>query len=668
MKALHKKILIISSLFFSFYFILELLIFKTPIRPIMLLGWMHLIAAFYLYAHWMQGRWRYLWSPIGAIFALSPLINIFYYNVYGRPLESSLVIAMLREPAFVFQTFSLFAVNNWPYAILFLGIFIFFSAFLARIIRFPELDNPWRWTNKWWMLIIFAALAFSQIKWSWENDKSMLFTRTLFPLALYALIAVFVSILINKKLKIHFKILGLSLVCFYIGFQYLFNTAYRPLKTELTSDALMSLSFTNAFFQISAYPSLKQTEKVNEKISQLPSLPSDAPNLVIFMHDSLRASSLWSYGYQRPTDKALESLIKKSFIFKKAYSPSNYTDTSVPAMFTGIGSEKHPDRVRENLRIWDYFHRDFYTYYVVTQNPHFGKLVDFYSSAGLKLLWSAYHDSGKVFNPDTVDDIESFKKLSEIFNTQKRHFGVWHTQATHFPYKQADGFIQWQPCSLEYKGWPETLTNCYDNSITYVSDFVKKLTDQLDLNNTIVIITSDHGEGFGEHGAYFHNQDLHNESVHIPLIIYLPEKIKNALPKEWLGNFTQNTEQTVGTVDLVPTVLDLYEKLYGVQFPVDRSLLSGQSLFKKQENRVVISTGCFMDYRCYSRDFALLSDDLSLIYLFKDTGTERLAYDHKDILQKNPLPNSPETEARINTIIDRASQIHYLPKFIKAGQ
>lgn len=668
------RLFLISSLLFLFYLALEIIVMGNAPNLYTLVSWLHLISAFYLYAYWMNGRWRWLWSILGAIFALTPLINIFYYKVYGRALESSLVIAMLREPLFVIQTFWLFIVNNPTQSIFVVGAIAAIAALLYKFIRSESSSNPWRWLTKWWMLLLMAFLIGSQVKWSVENDVSMIYTRSLIPIALYAFISVMVAILLDAKLSRLKKILGLSLVVFYMGFHYLFNTQWRPVKPFLTNDSIMSLSFTNAFFQISAYPSLKQTLGAQDLLAQIPTLPADAPNLVIFMHDSLRTKSLWSYGYNRDTDRVLAALIKKSAIFKQAYSPSNYTDTSVPAMFTGIASDKHPDRIRENLRLWDYFSKDYFTFYVVTQNPHFGKLVDFYSSVGLKQLWSAYHDSGKVFNPDTVDDIESFKHMQDILRENKRFFGVWHTQATHFPYKQAQGFETWGPCSLEYKGWPETLTNCYDNSITYISDLVQKTLQPMDLNKTIVIITSDHGEGFGEHGSYFHNQDLHNESIRVPLIIYIPPALFARLPADWQKNYLDNVSKPVGTVDLVPTVIDLYSQLYGVKFPINRNEMSGQSLFTAQKNRVLISTGCFMDYRCYSRDFALNSSEASAIYLFKDGGHEHFLYQQSDVDQKNPLPtsgSSPEAiaaEKILRELIDQSATVHFLPRLIKAGQ
>ena len=72
----------------------------------------------------------------------------------------------------------------------------------------------------------------------------------------------------------------------------------------------------------------------------------------------------------------------------------------------------------------------------------------------------------------------------------------------------------------------------YLHSAYVASKNIKKLFDNVDLSNTIIILTSDHGEGFGEHGYFFHFKDLHQESVRVPFIIHLPENLKRNLPKK----------------------------------------------------------------------------------------------------------------------------------------
>ncbi|MBA7656482.1 hypothetical protein ES703_64408 [subsurface metagenome] len=111
--------------------------------------------------------------------------------------------------------------------------------------------------------------------------------------------------------------------------------------------------------------------------------------------------------------------------------------------------------------------------------------------------------------------------------------------------------------TLFYKLWEKpsqlspsevtTLVDLCDADIKYVDDAVGWLLDSLggDLPNTIVIVTADHGEQYGEHGK-FHLGTLYDETVHVPLIIAGPGIKGGTLVK-----------QQVSLIDLAPTVADL---------------------------------------------------------------------------------------------------------------
>ena len=77
-----------------------------------------------------------------------------------------------------------------------------------------------------------------------------------------------------------------------------------------------------------------------------------------------------------------------------------------------------------------------------------------------------------------------------------------------------------------------------------MSKTVKKIIDSIDLKKTIVVLTSDHGEGFGEHGAHFHYKDFHQESIRVPMIINLPKSLKENLSEEKLNCLKNNTKKS----------------------------------------------------------------------------------------------------------------------------
>jgi arylsulfatase A-like enzyme len=65
-------------------------------------------------------------------------------------------------------------------------------------------------------------------------------------------------------------------------------------------------------------------------------------------------------------------------------------------------------------------------------------------------------------------------------------------------------------------------------------------------DRTVLIVSSDHGEGFGEHGLYFHNKSLYEVMVHVPLLVQLPERK------------ARTVHAHVSMMDIGPTVLDLF--------------------------------------------------------------------------------------------------------------
>ena len=129
----------------------------------------------------------------------------------------------------------------------------------------------------------------------------------------------------------------------------------------------------------------------------------------------------------------------------------------------------------------------------------------------------------------------------------------------------------------------EDKLNRYLNSVRYLDFFLKSLVEQYKklglYEDTIFIIFGDHGEGFGEHGRYVHEDNPYEESLKIPLIIHAPWRFEHGERVEELSNLT----------DILPTVLDLlgYE-VKGGKYPgysLLRSLPEERTLFFSCTNR-----------------------------------------------------------------------------------
>ena len=110
-------------------------------------------------------------------------------------------------------------------------------------------------------------------------------------------------------------------------------------------------------------------------------------------------------------------------------------------------------------------------------------------------------------------------------------------------------------------GQVSSVSDRYDDCIAYLDEQVGCLIDELQnrgiLDRTIVVITSDHGEAFGEHGVFLHAASLYQEEIHVPLLVLLPSP--------WRGK--QVVTDMVSLRDLPATIVDLLDLRYESPFP-----------------------------------------------------------------------------------------------------
>ncbi|OGG26949.1 hypothetical protein A2960_02270 [Candidatus Gottesmanbacteria bacterium RIFCSPLOWO2_01_FULL_39_12b] len=114
----------------------------------------------------------------------------------------------------------------------------------------------------------------------------------------------------------------------------------------------------------------------------------------------------------------------------------------------------------------------------------------------------------------------------------------------------------------------------YATSIYEMDLELKKFFNELEnnklLDKTIVVITADHGEEFFEHGGHSHAANLYNESIQVPLIIYIPK------------SKSQIVEKLASSVDIMPTILSIL----GIEAP---EKITGIDLFSSKENKFVLA-------------------------------------------------------------------------------
>jgi arylsulfatase A-like enzyme len=310
-------------------------------------------------------------------------------------------------------------------------------------------------------------------------------------------------------------------------------------------------------------------------------------DFILVSLDTLRADHLGCYGYQRPTSPHLDAFAAGSVRFETAVSQSPWTRPSHLALFTGFypasnGGLKKPPPLA--WRLWQAGYR--------TGAITGGGQVD--RDFGFHRGFETYRVDYWVRDLDTVVDwLEAGRN--------RRNFLFLHTFEIHDPYTDTRfaqdlprGRFQGQFSAEDWRQAKGTLTAeekayveaLYDGGIAFTDQQLGLLFEELDarglLDRAIVVITSDHGEQFWEHGSWRHGSTMYDHQLLVPLILRLPPQLRRELAgkRRDLEAAGRVVEQQVQLVDIYPTVLELLgvELEHQLQGRSLRPLLEGKEL------------------------------------------------------------------------------------------
>lgn len=277
-------------------------------------------------------------------------------------------------------------------------------------------------------------------------------------------------------------------------------------------------------------------------------LVPDDLNVVLITIDTLR-SDLGFTGYKRPISPNIDALAARSVVFDNAYSLASYTGKSVGPMLIGkYGSETN--------RNWGHFNKfnESDTFLaqrlqregVRTLGAHAHRYFDEFGglNRGFDVIdFAAAPPKDAPWDIDTKATAEELTNaaiglLGKPENTDKRFFMWVHYLDPHADYLKHEG--------IDFGTAPRDL---YDAEVAYTDKYIGLLLSTIEQaswgKRTVVILTSDHGEAFGEHDMWRHGFEVWEVLVRVPLIVSIPgQKPKHVVPRRSL-------------IDLVPTVLEL---------------------------------------------------------------------------------------------------------------
>lgn len=337
------------------------------------------------------------------------------------------------------------------------------------------------------------------------------------------------------------------------------------------------------------------------ELAELPPAPLQAPNVLLIVLDTVRAQSLSLYRHTRETTPQLERLAKTAVRFEQAIAPAPWTLPSHASMFTGrlphevSASSRSPldttyPTLAEFLRTRGYLTAGFVantTYCSVESGLARGFIYyeDYLISPGQILISSSlgrlivrsrllfgFLDHRKLGRKTAPDVNRSF--LRWLSGMERRPFFAFlNYMDAHHPYMAPAPFNQrFEPKRgrkpsrrlLKRKVSPlevQDQLNAYEGSIAYLDSQIGLLFDELQhrgiLGNTLVIITSDHGEEFGEHGLLRHGYSLYRPVLQVPLLISFPSRLPAG----------KSVREPVSLRDLPATIADLIGLDHDVPFP-----------------------------------------------------------------------------------------------------
>lgn len=397
-------------------------------------------------------------------------------------------------------------------------------------------------------------------------------------------------------------------------------------------------------------------------------------NVILFTIDTLRRDVLGCYGSDRGFTPFLDSQAAKATLFRRAHSVAPYTQASFPGLLSSsylFDFPKSQKLAAGRTLISEALKAHGITTAAFHSNPY---LSDFF---GWNRGWDRFYDSmqedvedmspyikGHVLNQKVDRWLEDYVQGGEY-----RPFFLWvHYMDVHEPYVPEERYVKQVDPSISLSKQemfrlfqevilkrdiadPKTvalLQSLYQAHIVEVDAYAKELFGILDrrqvLADSTVIVTTDHGEEFGEHGGLSHDGKFYSELVHVPLLVVNPPEAAG-----------ESCDTLVSGLDVSPTVMGLLGLLPHESF-------QGQPLYPLARYR---ESGCYgeamgkLSHKIKETDrpaFSYREGALKIVYRME--GDQWALYD----LETDPteghniIDQSPKARAMREKLLPRISR------------
>lgn len=327
------------------------------------------------------------------------------------------------------------------------------------------------------------------------------------------------------------------------------------------------------------------------------------PNIILISIDTLRADHVSCYGYKRHTTPCLDQIAEEGVLFEKSYTTAAWTPPGHGSMLTGLYPSQHGAMGKNKIRkavptLAEKLMNNGYITAGFVNNSQVGELV------GLNRGHQTFNELWKGIASKTIIDrgmryvyrkaIKTLHRSDKGAGKTIRHVKSWlkdnvhcdvpfylfiHFIEPHNPLNPPNPFRSKFLKEVSRNGYNKNIVKLvannpliclsddikpspvdmnliralYDAEIAYTDYKIKELMNYLKelkvYDNTLIIITSDHGEHFGEHGLYSHVASLYEPVLHVPLIMRYPNVFKRGI----------RDIHIVQTIDIFPTVMEIIQ-------------------------------------------------------------------------------------------------------------
>lgn len=279
------------------------------------------------------------------------------------------------------------------------------------------------------------------------------------------------------------------------------------------------------------------------------SYPKDIPfehkNVILIVIDALRPDHLRFNGYHRKTSPFLDSLYASGNLHKVELALS-----TAASSFPGISALLY-SKIWSHIGMFDFSLQQLLkdqgykvNFLLSGDHTHFYNLRNYYERG----IRSNFYIDGSTTKQFVInDDRIILEGLEQIKPYSSPSFFHLHLNSVHPSGIRFNDFKKYQPAPKQSRVI-EHFTNNYDNGILQADSYLKLIFKKLEhkgyLQNSIVIITADHGEGLGEKGNIGHGNNVYTNQLLIPILVYDTDSVN------YLGL------ETASILDIAPTIID----------------------------------------------------------------------------------------------------------------